>query len=957
MATDCPDDDTLALFVGRKLPEAQRAKVELHCEKCPSCGGLVTHLVEAFAESLLGPLEPLEGLPALGTTLGRYVILEWVGAGAMGAVYSAYDPQLDRRVALKILPPARGDQAQQLRARFLGEAQAMASISDPNVIAVHDVGIHEGLAFFAMELVEGDTLEGWLAAEVRTTDALVHVFAAAGRGLAAAHHNGLVHRDFKPRNVLVGNDGRVRVIDFGLARFATEESEGQEHQQQVATEDWARARTRTGALVGTPAYMAPEQLRASQSDASSDQFAFCVSLYEALFGQRPFEGSTVSELTASIELGPPRVPSDRRGVPRRLRRLLSRGLAAEAGDRYASMSELLDELSLRPWARWGVVSASALVVIGSALAAHGLSTAPDTPSCLSNAEHLTGVWDSTRRESLLDVVPSDVARGSAEFASVHWLVGRFDNYSRHWLKLHHDVCVATVERREQSASMMDAKMACLGRAREQLRANVEQAIESGTSVVAHVSTLQVLPDLAACDDASALATGPAPPPPEQSAAVEAQRRKLADSRAMSAIGNYRGGTALAREVDFVAVTLDYPPLRDEAALRLGRAARQLNSEEAVATSALDRALRGSLSTHNWSIALRAATSRACLSAVTHNQPNAGLAYGRIAIGLAEEPSTERSLVAKAHRCMGAAQLAARALDKAEHHHRRAVSVSQEGPQPNELSLAWAHAELGRTLVVRGKAVEALVELRRARDTFVDLLGVGHPDSMLVRAEIGTVLADIGEYDDAEAEFQRVIDFLSQRVPPDRTNIGVLHAKRGNLFVDRERYDEATTAFETARSILAEVMGAEHPDVLRIDSSLANVLLAQGRPEAARTVFTAVLDKRDAVVFEGHPLFVSVAISLADLEFELENAPRAILRLREVTSQCDDQTTIPTYECGRAHLVLARGLLDHGDREGAAQALTTSRPWLPDHPDPGIEDYVSAIERDLGISEADTGTSN
>ncbi|HEY0097284.1 MAG TPA: serine/threonine-protein kinase, partial [Archangium sp.] len=238
--------------------------------------------------------------PALGrgTPLDRYVVLDPLGEGGMGMVYAAYDSVLDRKVALKLLPPGDADAGPEAtsgsgRARLLREAQAMARLSHPNVVAVYDVHQHEAQVFMAMELVDGQTLLQWEREQPRGWRELLTAFLAAGRGLAAAHAAGLVHRDFKPTNVLVGKDGRVRVTDFGLARPHNAPAE---LGADTPAPDTGPVKghsllelnlTQRGAVRGTPAYMAPEQFRGATADVRSDQFSFAVSLWEALHGERP----------------------------------------------------------------------------------------------------------------------------------------------------------------------------------------------------------------------------------------------------------------------------------------------------------------------------------------------------------------------------------------------------------------------------------------------------------------------------------------------------------------------------------------------------------------------------------------------------------------------------------------------------------------------------------------------
>jgi serine/threonine protein kinase len=275
-----------------------------------------------------------------GAQVGRYVVLDYLGRGGMGMVYAAYDPDLDRKVAIKLLHVGASETASEGESRLLREGQALARLQHPNVIAVHDVGTFQGQVFVAMEFVDGLTLRQWLQASPRGWREIAAVFSAAGHGLAAAHAAGLVHRDFKPENVLVGLDGRVRVLDFGLARIEISEA------PEGAERNAAGSLTLTGAFLGTPAYMAPEQYARGTTDARTDQFSFCVTLYEALFGQRPFHGTTIAEL--ELEVKRPPSPPSRMDIPDWLRLLVLRGLSANPEARFLSMEELLFALDADP---------------------------------------------------------------------------------------------------------------------------------------------------------------------------------------------------------------------------------------------------------------------------------------------------------------------------------------------------------------------------------------------------------------------------------------------------------------------------------------------------------------------------------------------------------------------------------------------------------------------------------
>jgi serine/threonine protein kinase len=334
----CIAENTLGELVEGRLGEPKVADVNAHLAQCSDCRALVETAQQSSAGDRASDGTRLDA----GARVGRYVILELVGAGAMGAVYAAHDPDLDRRVALKLLRPGSCDE--ELRARLLREAKAMARLSHAHVITVHDVGTYGAQLFVAMELVGGGTLRAWLARERRSWRETLDVVVRAGRGLACAHDAGLVHRDFKPDNVLVGADGRVRVTDFGLARAVREDALERAAAEAPRQDALDATLTRTGTLVGTPAYMAPEQLAGEPADARADMFGFSVALYEALYGERPFDGATVMALRASTRSGSVRPAPTGSEVPSRVRRTLLIGLRPRPDDRFASMTEFLDAL-------------------------------------------------------------------------------------------------------------------------------------------------------------------------------------------------------------------------------------------------------------------------------------------------------------------------------------------------------------------------------------------------------------------------------------------------------------------------------------------------------------------------------------------------------------------------------------------------------------------------------------
>jgi serine/threonine protein kinase len=374
------DDNVAAEFVSGALAKSTITKVEGHLAKCRDCRTLVAALAADSANDSNAATVPHEKLSpsqvaqrpvrtlTIGDKVGRYLILTTLGTGGMGVVFSAYDPQLDRKVALKLLRAGITYNTKDARTRLRREAQAIAQLNHPNVVSVYDVGeTEEGDLYIAMEFVEGDTLSQWLKKYPRTWREIVDVFLQAARGLIAAHGVGLLHRDFKPDNVLVGSDGRVRVTDFGLARSVMAQPEEVKSRAEVTALNVDL--TATGTVLGTPRYMAPEQLTGPDIDARADQFSFCVALYEALWAQHPLPGATsVSMLEKDDKaFDPPEEPK----VPAAVKAAVMRGLLKDRAKRFSSISALVHELvpaPVRTPARYAIAALAMLVLVGGATA-------------------------------------------------------------------------------------------------------------------------------------------------------------------------------------------------------------------------------------------------------------------------------------------------------------------------------------------------------------------------------------------------------------------------------------------------------------------------------------------------------------------------------------------------------------------------------------------------------------
>jgi tetratricopeptide (TPR) repeat protein/predicted Ser/Thr protein kinase len=502
-----------------------------------------------------------------GAALGRYVVLEKLGGGGMGVVYTAYDPELDRRIAIKLLRPSAQGASADARTRLLREAQALARLSHPNVIAVHDVGMLDGQVFVAMEYVEGETLRAWLQRERRTWLAIRDAYLQAGRGLAAAHAVGIVHRDFKPENVLVGHDGRVRVLDFGLARADELASKPNpdmkiEHAETIASAQpgLATPLTSAGEFLGTPAYSSPEQLQGEAADARSDQFSFCVALHEALYGARPFEGSTFGELVVNVLGGAVIAAPAGTRVPPRMRTPLLRGLSGPPAERYPTIEDLLTAISYDPAAprRRALIAGSVIVLAGTVGYAVWMRPHDTSHVCESAGARLDGIWDDARRS---EIARAFSATGAFGAGATHAVAPLLDTYAKRWTEMSTEACVATRIHGEQSDELLDLREFCLTKRLAALQATTDLFAHADGKIAQNAVVIaQRLPPIDDCADIAQLRAVVKPPTdPLVRAEVGELERAIAKARQLSEAGKPKDASAALPALAMVQA-IHYRPL-------------------------------------------------------------------------------------------------------------------------------------------------------------------------------------------------------------------------------------------------------------------------------------------------------------------------------------------------------------------------------------------------------------
>ena len=786
-------------------------------------------------EAFLGEPPPL----GRGTTLGRYVLLEPIGMGGMGEVWSAYDPELDRKVALKLLRPDGGMVGGgAARERLLREAQALARLAHPNVLTVFDVGTYGERVFITTELLAGVTLDEWCTQEPRGWRAVLSRFIAAGRGLAAAHRAGLVHRDFKPENVLVGEGHEVKVLDFGLARakdFAERDASDVKTIELAPVPAGRRLLdtrlTVPGIVSGTLPYMPLEQLLGDAADARADQFSFCVALYEALYGVRPFKGETTDELVASIVSNEGVEPPSSRNVPRYVRHALRRGLAKLPGDRFASMDELIAALrrdAVRAWSRRLAVAAGVLLLVSAAVVGV-LAIRQRAQLCRGGERHLAGVWDdgtkeSARRAFLATKLP---------FAEEAWRLSAagLDRYTTAWAAMHRDACEATQLRGEQSAQVLDLRMSCLGADLAHLRALTQAFAAADAQVVRKAaSAVGELPPLADCADVRVL-TGVRPPSKAARPRVEALRAELARGDALYDLGRYPEALAVAERVVTAAKPLGYPPLEAQALFQQGNALRRRGDDYAAAASVLANAAWTGLAGKQDYVAFQASGNLVDLIGGNQEDRAGAEPWLRLARALLERngsPPKWRAFLADEVARM---EMAAGDFDAAIGELRTALALRERSGEPPAES-ADALTLLGAAYLYSGRAAEGLPYLRQAYELRRQALGELHPDVAAAANNLGATALVTGDYATAVDLLRNALEIKKRLLGPDNIELANTTNNLGEALRLAGRFDEAEPLYQEALRLQRRAFGDEHPNVGNVLDGLGALENDRGRPQAA-----------------------------------------------------------------------------------------------------------------------------
>jgi tetratricopeptide (TPR) repeat protein len=783
---------------------------------------------------------------ARGTLVGRYVLLDKLGEGGMGVVYGAFDPELDRKVAIKVLQgkeaggSSGGDQAWLLR-----EAQALARLAHPNVVAVHDVGTLPGdQVFVAMELVDGVTMRQWLRDKARTWREVVPVMIAAGAGLAAAHDSGLVHRDFKPENVLVGKDGRVRVMDFGLARLRPNEDDGITPAPRRSSDLQIDSRsplsadlTVAGHVVGTPAYMAPEIYEEHPADARTDQFAYGVTLYEALFHTRPYEKK---DLLPSRSAPPrPKLPADAQ-VPAALHKLVLRAIAIDPAARFASMHELLAALAIDPLAarRRFLVAGAAVLGVG-ALGAGVFALAHHRSELCTGAERrLAGVWDSAMKDAVhAAFVKTKKPFAEKTFAS---LARALDKYTDDWTKGVTDSCQATRVRGEQTEEVLSLRGACLDQRLEEVRALGKLLADADAGMVEKGDKLAyALDPLESCANV-ALLRAPGLPPPELKDKINEIEKRVAEAKAELIAGNYLPALTKVKQVVDDAAALHWEPVVADALAIRGAALLAVgNWPDAVQgyQESTWAAMRGKRD----DIVAYSALSTASVISDGLGKPQDAQVWVDLGVAAAARVGPDPRLEARRYEVASMVAAERGDLNTAVALYEKGfTSAAQAFGSKDSAGLASVESDFGTTLSRSGAYAKAVPHYEHALAVRVSDVGDEHPDVAQIMSNLGLCYRHTGQPDKARQMFERALA-IREKLFGKRHPFLVATLDNYAEFLEQVGDHAAALAMmQRAFDIGKVVPGPTHPMYHQLATDLAEILIAQGKLDEARAMFEPLL---------------------------------------------------------------------------------------------------------------------
>ncbi len=864
-----------------------------------------------------------DSLAGATPSIGRYIVDDVLGRGGMGTVYRAHDPQIDRPVALKLLRPGLASNPRS-EARLLREAQALGKLAHPNVVAVYDAGKTDAEVFLVMELVDGDTLGKWLRRKERSWKQIRDMFVRAGRGLAAAHAVGIAHRDFKPANVLVGNDGRPRVGDFGLARPQHNPDTADDDTGAESSPAGSGSLTVAGTAMGTPAYMAPEH-HDGTADTLSDQFSFCVALYEALYKEHPFTAHERPSSRAECEARALPSPPAKAEVPAWLREVVLRGLAASPSQRFASMDDLCAALENDPALRRRrfAVAAGSIAVIGlTAYGAYRLGGTDDNQhsACAHAGDAADIAWtDQHKRQVRAHFRATEKPYADASFSRVREFL---DGYVERWRRMSVEACEDTHVRKKQSPRIHKLRRACLDRrlARVNTLVGHWQAGVERDSMHRAVSAVLRLPSLARCADTDALVrTASVPAGSEKTDEVlklERELERLDTLSTLTKLDRERVTRLVAR-----AEKLGHPSTL-AVALLLQADRVQSDGKYRTVQRILDRAVV---------IAGKGGDDLLVFRAQLWTVDN----YERMAKlerALALEPVTRSTIArvgdppswqAKLNTAIARVHYSGGKFESAQAYLRKTIELLGQLRRPSRL-LGRAYHLSGTIQLRLGKHGDALKLLHKAQAAYARVFGANNPVLADTEHALGTVYWSAGKLGTAQGHFSRALILQRDFYGPNHPRVAATLQGLGSLFWTQQNWPKSLEMFERALAINVKAHGTSHPEVARSHHNVAEVLAAQKACDRAIPRYRKSATMWQLASGKNHP----------DIAYPLTGLGNCLVRLGRNTAarapleralRLRNSSKIDRYLRAETELALARALWGlQGSRKRARGLATKAR---------------------------------
>jgi tetratricopeptide (TPR) repeat protein/tRNA A-37 threonylcarbamoyl transferase component Bud32 len=817
----------------------------------------------------LSPYQP-------GDRVGRYEVVETIGAGGMGFVFRARDPELGRDVALKLLRPrgSRVGNDAAAEARLVREAQAMARLSHPNVLPVYDIGVVDGRVFIGMEYVEGETLWSWLSARRRSWLEIVDLFRQAGQGLVAAHDAGILHRDFKPSNVVIGRDGRPRVLDFGLAHFA-EEGRGSSVDRASSVRgsvsgsgSLSEELTEAGTVMGTVGYMAPEQHEGGVVDERADQFAFCVALYRALFGMSPFPGDDANAIIEAKSSGRPAPPPSDSGVPAYVRRALMRGLRAAPHLRFGTMTDLLDALSARRGrraVRWG----AAIVALGAVTGAT-VGGQQEKAGCADEGD-LDGIWDGSAREAARVAVTGV----DSPIASDTWqrISPRLDAYADQWRAHYQKACAALAD---NPSSGSERQMQCLLDSQAEFGSFSHALLGADPEflvvAIRRANTLQS--ELEDCLRHEREDVGYLPPDPNIEAEVERVRQALRQVGTMTTADEFEASRDALFEAYRAAENIGYAPLEAEAALRVGSVLIR-HGHIGDGERYLEQAYFTAERSGHRRVALSAARTLVGAVGIDAGRTADGLEWTRHLEAMLGDDATvvERATLLDLR---GTIQFQAGEISEGIAMVRSAVEML-EAEGERDVQAAMSRNNLCMVLTEGGEHEEALAQCQAAAHEFELVYGPQHPRRAWPYINMGITYQKLDRYEESEAATREALKLLRASFGPDHPRTAMTTMNLANALYLQGDYDGAAELHEHALKVLEATVDETHPSLQQARLNLAVVRRYQGRPAESEQLLNHALETAERLNGSTHYSVGTIMQNLGNLAYEAGDYELALIR--------------------------------------------------------------------------------